>query len=227
MPSILIVEDDDATRLGLETLFQNAGYNVRAVASVPAGLKALRAETPDLLISDIRVAGYNGLQLVVEQTPPVRAIFVTGFPDPVLAADARSLGADFLLKPIAPRALLALVDQRLGGAAPQQDASKPIRRWPRMAIPGDIAAQVAASQARIIDVSYGGLRIAIDATGAKTLPPSFSVRVPVSEAAPLDVDLVWKLPHADGEWLCGLAIAESHQSAWRQVIDDHQWKVSA
>ena len=180
-----------------------------------AELRALRAETPDLLISDIRVDGYNGLQLVVEQAPPIHAIFVTGFPDPVLEADARSLGADFLLKPVVPRALLALVEQRLqaGDAEP-----KPIRRWKRTAVAGEIGALVAASRARIVDVSYGGLRIALDAADAQTLPQSFSVRVPVSPA-PLNVDLVWKQPQAEGLWLCGLAVAESHRPAWRQAIE--------
>ncbi len=215
MHTILIVEDDEATRAGLEALFTSAGYHVKAVGTVPAGLAALRAETPDLLIADIRVDGYNGLQLVVEQSPPVRAIFVTGFPDPVLEADARRLGADFMLKPVAPQALLALVQQRLGDA---EEDVKPIRRWPRTTVVGEVAAQVAASNARIIDVSYGGLRIVIDAAGAETLPRSFTVRVPASPAA-LDVDLVWKLPQAEGLWLCGLAVTESHQPAWRQVVE--------
>ena len=217
MQSILIVEDDESTRVGLEALLRNAGYSVRAVGTVPAGLQALRTGTPDLLISDIRVDGYNGLQLVVEQSPPVPAIFVTGFPDAVLEADARRLGADFMLKPVAPQALLALVRQRLQEAHPEAEA-KPIRRWPRTTIAGDVAAQVAASKARIIDVSYGGLRIVIDAAGAETLPQSFTVRVPASPAA-LDVDLVWKLPQAEGLWLCGLAVSELHQPAWRQVVE--------
>ena len=216
MHSILIVEDDEATRDGLAALLSSVGYAVKAVGTVPAGLRILRTETPDLLIADIRVDGYNGLQLVVEQSPTVKAIFVTGFPDAVLEADARRLGADFLLKPVMPRALLALVAQRLSDALPYAEP-KPIRRWPRTVVAGDIAAQVAATSARIVDVSNGGLRIVIDAAGAETLPPSFTVRVPASPAA-LDVDLVWKLPQAEGLWLCGLAVTESHQPAWLQVI---------
>jgi DNA-binding response OmpR family regulator len=216
--SILIVEDDKATRVGLEALLGGAGYTVRTAATVPEGLRALRAATPDLLISDIRVDGYNGLQLVVEQSPPIQAIFVTGFPDPVLEADARRMGADFLLKPVEPRALLALVQQRLlRGHTEAEAEAKPIRRWPRKVVGGAVAAQVAASNARIIDVSYGGLRIVIDAAGAETLPRSFTVRVPESPAA-LDVDLVWKLPQAEGLWLCGLAVSELHQPAWQQVV---------
>ena len=215
MHSILIVEDDEATRVGLAALLSGAGYSVKAVGTVPAGMAALRAETPDLLIADIRVDGYNGLQLVVEQSPPVRAIFVTGFPDAVLEADARLLGADFMLKPVAPQALLALVQQRLHDA---EGDIKPIRRWPRTTVAGEVAAQVATSNARVVDVSYGGLRIVIDAASAETLPQSFTVRMPTSPAA-LDVDLVWKHPQTEGLWLCGLAVTESHQQAWRQVVE--------
>ena len=74
------------------------------------------------------------------------------------------------------------------------------------------------SNARVVDVSYGGLRIVIDAASAETLPQSFTVRMPASPAA-LDVDLVWKRPQTEGLWLCGLAVTESHQQAWRQVVE--------
>ena len=74
------------------------------------------------------------------------------------------------------------------------------------------------SNARVVDVSYGGLRIVIDAASAETLPQSFTVRMPASPAV-LDVDLVWKHPQTEGLWLCGLAVTESHQQAWRQVVE--------
>jgi hypothetical protein len=35
----------------------------------------------------------------------------------------------------------------------------------------------------------------------------------------MNVDLVWKRPEAEGLWLCGLAVAESHRPAWRQAIE--------
>jgi CheY-like chemotaxis protein len=234
VPSILIVEDDQSTLAGLEALLTSEGYSVRAVRSVPEGLQALRTSTPDLLIADIRVEGYNGLQLVVDQAPPVKAIFITGFPDPVLEAEARQMGAEFLLKPISPRKLLDIVANRLGLAQPtaeskpgalEAESTKPIRRWPRKMVPGDFSAQIAASRARIVDVSYGGLRIAIDASGAQTLPRSFNVRVP-SPGASLDVDLVWKAPQDGDVWLCGLAVAESDQPAWREVIDQLPWQAA-
>jgi DNA-binding response OmpR family regulator len=234
VPRILIVEDDQSTLAGLEALLTSEGYTVQAARSVPAGLQALRTSPPDLLIADIRVEGYNGLQLVVDQAPPVKAIFITGYPDPVLEAEARQMGAEFLLKPISPRKLLDIIAARLGVAPPaaeatttvsDADSAKSIRRWPRKVVPGDFSAQIAASRARIVDVSYGGLRIAIDATRAQTLPPSFNVTVP-SPRASLDVDLVWKAPQDGDVWLCGLAVAESDQPAWRELIDQFPWQAA-
>jgi DNA-binding response OmpR family regulator len=214
---ILIVEDDGATRAGLEELLSAVGYEVTAVATVPAGMQALRADAPDLLIADVRVDGYNGLQLAVAGTHPVRAIIITGFPDPVIEAEARQAGADFLLKPVSPQALLALVAERIrtGAAA----AFSSVRRWPRTPLSGTLTAEtVAALNARILDVSYGGLRIEVDAAHADTLPASFKVRVPAAAMA-LDVDVVWKSPAAEGLWLCGLAVSDPYTAGWRQLID--------
>jgi FixJ family two-component response regulator len=44
---------------------------------------------------------------------PIPAIVVTGYPDRSIEADARKMGAEYLLKPISPASLLALVQQKL------------------------------------------------------------------------------------------------------------------
>ena len=43
----------------------------------------------------------------------IPTIVVSGFDDPVLHADARAFGADYLVKPVQASALLALIDQKL------------------------------------------------------------------------------------------------------------------
>jgi FixJ family two-component response regulator len=50
---------------------------------------------PDLLIADVRLGEYNGLQLLASTTQPTAAIIITGHPDPVIEADAHRMGADF------------------------------------------------------------------------------------------------------------------------------------
>ena len=106
---ILIVDDHDATRLGLQEFLANAGYVVLAASTFDEGKRLLREQAPDLLIADVRLGDFNGLQLVID-APALPSIIVTGFPDPMLEAEALRLGAHFLTKPIAPHQLLALIE---------------------------------------------------------------------------------------------------------------------
>ena len=62
---ILLVDDDTATRLGLAELLADAAYEVRALATFEEGLRALRTDTVDLLIADVRLPPFNVLQLLV------------------------------------------------------------------------------------------------------------------------------------------------------------------
>lgn len=111
--TILLVEDDLATRVGLSTLLERAGYEVVASESVQEGRSILEEEAPDLLITDVRLGAFNGLQLLAMSPRRIPTIVTTGFPDPVLEAEALQLGAKFLLKPVEPGNLLALVAEML------------------------------------------------------------------------------------------------------------------
>jgi DNA-binding NtrC family response regulator len=55
----------------------------------------------------------NGLQLLAMHPLSIPAIVVTGFPDPVLEAQARQFGATFLLKPFEPAGLVTIVEELL------------------------------------------------------------------------------------------------------------------
>jgi DNA-binding response OmpR family regulator len=110
---ILLVDDDDSTRSFLSTVLMRAGFDVVAAADVPEGRKLLETARPDLLIADVRVGAFNGLQLIATCRRRIPTIVLTGFTDPVLEADARQLGAIFVLKPIRRAALLARVEQML------------------------------------------------------------------------------------------------------------------
>src|SRR5688572_15909472 len=105
---ILIVDDDVATREGLAMIIAGAGYHTLSVGNVPAAQDVITAAPPDLLIADVRIGPSNGLQLIAMAHVPLPAIVMTGFADPSIEADARALGADFMLKPISPTALLEL-----------------------------------------------------------------------------------------------------------------------
>jgi DNA-binding NtrC family response regulator len=110
---ILIVDDDDGMRIFLSTILERAGYDVVTAEGVQVGRRAMDEASPDLLITDVRLGKFNGLQLLAMNPRAVPAIVMTGYPDPVLEAEARQLGAPFLLKPIKPSGLLTLVAELL------------------------------------------------------------------------------------------------------------------
>ena len=109
---VLIVEDDAATREGLAELLESAGYETLAVDGFEFAMSILRTAPPDVMITDIRLGDYNGLQLVINSPAPVPAIVISGFPDPVLRSDAEHLGAAYLTKPVSPSEVLTLVSER-------------------------------------------------------------------------------------------------------------------
>jgi DNA-binding response OmpR family regulator len=116
MASILIVDDDAKTLSGLAALVENAGHSPLVAPDYAEGRRLLQRVPVDLLIVDVRLGEYNGLQLVVlsrslPSHPP--AIVTSGFEDRVLEEDARQLGAPFLLKPIDPPRLLSLINDLL------------------------------------------------------------------------------------------------------------------
>jgi CheY-like chemotaxis protein len=212
-PRILIVEDDRATRLGLQELLRQAGYDTIVAGDFREGRRSLEQEQPDLLIADLRLEGFNGLQLLHVNPRPIPTIIVTGFPDEVLQAEARQLGAEYLVKPIAPASLIAMVERMLAGPDRQER-----RRWPRRRLTVDLPVEVDDVPARVIDIGYGGVQVEVFRPGASQAPPHVRLVFPVNEVA-LEGDLVWGTPERAGWWLCGVAVRSSQQGAWQAFVD--------
>ena len=75
--------------------------------------------------------------------------------------------------------------------------------------------------ARILDVSYGGLRFVLPRETEDDLPPSFNISLPSSDLS-VQVDLVWSSRASDGAWLCGAALSDANQAAsraWCGLVD--------
>ncbi len=214
---ILIVDDDDAVRAGLEQLLRHAGYETLTAATFEEGRRRLVTDPIDLLLVDIRLGPFNGLHLVARRPPSVGAIVITGVADAVLEQDAQALGARYILKPISPPELLSLIEQTL------QSTGRPssTRKWTRKQLPASLTAAVDHTPARIIDVSYGGLRFEIQREPRESLSWPSSVSLPESDVA-VRVDLVWQSQTGEGNWVCGAMVSEANQaavSAWRGLVD--------
>ena len=109
--NILIVEDDKSTLSGWVELLRAAGYGVIGVSSYEEGRQEL-GTMPDLLITDVRLGVYNGLQLVMRGrmvNPRLQAIVVTGYADQIVRREAVHLQAEHLEKPVDADRLLQVV----------------------------------------------------------------------------------------------------------------------
>lgn len=108
MIKLVIADDEHITRLGLQSLdWEEEGFQIVGVAG--SGLEALdliRSCKPDLLLTDIRMPGMDGLSLMkVIQTefPQIKVIFITAYHQLDYAMSAIKLGAaGFVLKPTDP-----------------------------------------------------------------------------------------------------------------------------
>lgn len=118
-PRILVVDDNEDYLAGMKELLELHGHEPLLARTFEEGQRALREDRPDLLIADVRLGPFNGLQLISTGRVRIPTIVVSGFDDPVLQTDARAFGADYLVKPIETAALLALIDKKLitGAAA--------------------------------------------------------------------------------------------------------------
>lgn len=117
--NILIVEDDQSTLSGWVELLRGAGYLVRGVSSYEEGRQEL-AMMPDLLITDVRLGVYNGLQLLMRGrmvNPRLQAIVITGYADQIVRREAVYLHAEHLEKPVDADRLLQVVSNALGSSS--------------------------------------------------------------------------------------------------------------
>jgi DNA-binding response OmpR family regulator len=216
MASILIVDDHRVTRQGLAEVLGQAGYDVVTAGTFQEARRILREEPPDLLIADVRLGSFNGLQLVISGPSRIPAIVITGYADAVLEAEARRGGAEYLVKPFDPDKLLTIIQQKL--RKPPAQFAVP-RRWRRKSVAG-LTAQVGEQPARIVDISYGGVKFEIRPGEGGAVPTSFQLRLPNEMS--LQADLVWQSMLTDEMWVCGAAVwpEEATASQWFGLVDN-------
>ena len=119
--TILIVEDDLTALRALAAILAREGYDTIQASAFEDAKRLLDDLLPDLLIVDVRLGAFNGLQLLLRhrfRRPDGAALVMTGFPDAVLETEARRQGAAFLLKPVEPAELLRRIAELLQRVRP-------------------------------------------------------------------------------------------------------------
>jgi DNA-binding NtrC family response regulator len=117
MAKILIIDDDKASGRTLQLHLDAQGHKVATACSVDEGLQSVKADEPDVLISDIRMPGRSGLDGLSEFKqlyPHMRVIMITAFHDMESTIDAMQKGADeYIHKPIDLDELDAAIEKLL------------------------------------------------------------------------------------------------------------------
>jgi two-component system NtrC family response regulator len=114
---ILVVEDDPGLRFTVTDTLEEAGFAVRAADNGPEAIRLLEAEAFDVVLTDLRLPGKDGLEVLREareKIPPPSVITMTGYGSIESAVAAMKLGAeDYLTKPFSMEALLLLLGKVL------------------------------------------------------------------------------------------------------------------
>ncbi|MCI1041976.1 MULTISPECIES: sigma-54-dependent transcriptional regulator [Caballeronia] len=114
---VIFIEDDELVRRASVQSLQLAGFDVIGHGSVESAARAIDASFPGVIVSDIRLPGASGLDLLAqcrERAPEVPVILVTGHGDISMAVQAMRDGAyDFIEKPFASERLIEAVRRAL------------------------------------------------------------------------------------------------------------------
>ncbi len=157
-PTILIVDDEKHTRDGLRRLLEN-DYDVYVAADIAGAMNVLEREQIDVLFTDLRLGGEDGMQLIDRalkmQRPPI-CIMMTAYGSIDVAVEAMKRGAyDFVTKPLNLDKIELLIARAMQGRKLEQEN----RRYGLENIWGDSAAlhevldtirQVAPSSANVL-----------------------------------------------------------------------------
>ena len=101
---VLLIEDDDTSREQLTKAIRKEGYEVLAAKNGGAGLELFRKELPEIVITDLKMAGVDGLEVmhtVRRLSTDVQVIVITAYGETDTAISALREGAlDYLKKPL-------------------------------------------------------------------------------------------------------------------------------
>lgn len=109
MNKILVIDDENATLSMFQLFLEAYGYRVLTAQDGASGLEIFESEKPSVVITDIKMPGMDGLEIlqkIKEIDPKTEVIVITGHGDTDLAEQALKFNAvDFIPKPIKKEAL--------------------------------------------------------------------------------------------------------------------------
>jgi two-component system response regulator HydG len=147
---VLVVDDESAARGGLQKLLSQEGYRVTVADCGEAALESASEFPPDVVITDLKMPGMDGvalLQRLRDQDAALPVIVVTAFGDVTSAVGAMRAGAEnYLTKPLDFDALTVSIERALQRRSLEEEANN-LRRQLRERDGGGLKGLVGASPA--------------------------------------------------------------------------------
>jgi DNA-binding response OmpR family regulator len=111
-PKVLIADDEKVIADTLAMILNQGGFDAKAVYTSEKALELASSFRPDMLISDVLMAGLNGVDAAIKMRamlPDIRVFLLSGqtaTAEMVAKSQARDLGFEILVKPVHPKDLL-------------------------------------------------------------------------------------------------------------------------
>ncbi|MBU0966179.1 MAG: sigma-54 dependent transcriptional regulator [Proteobacteria bacterium] len=169
MSTILVVDDELSMREFLKILLEKEGYQAVTASDGEKALKAIQTQDFDLVISDIRMPGMGGLELLdsaKKVSPDLPFIMITAFASPEDAVQAMKHGAyDYITKPFKLSEIKAIITSAIAGqtvdpkhanTASRQDYSNIIGDSPEMRNIFDQIERIAPTHANVLIIGESG-----------------------------------------------------------------------
>jgi CheY-like chemotaxis protein len=128
MPSVLLIEDDEAQRFVARFALKKAGHDVREAVDGPAGVDEARAQPPDVIVCDVMMPGMTGYEVLSQlradpRLATVPVILLTAMSNRKYMRQGMTAGADdYLTKPYRPDELCEAVSAVIARRQVQEEA---------------------------------------------------------------------------------------------------------
>lgn len=164
MATVLLVEDDPATRQGLELALRRLGYGVRPVGTGEAALRDVREARVDVVVLDVMLPGLDGFEVCrrLRRDGNLPIIMLTARGDDLDVVGGLEAGADdYVVKPVEPRVLDARIRAVLRRITP---ASSPVETYGDLMI--DRASLIVQCADRPVSLTPTELRLLLVLSGS-------------------------------------------------------------
>ena len=204
-----------AERRSLSAWLDSDDFEAVPVRDIGASVSDIEALNFEMLLADAELMTVGSLLRVARYRATPRPVVVIGDADPQAEMDAGQRGVTYLVRPIDRAGLLFALTLALA-------EGRPMRRSPRKRVP-PFQGLIDGVPSRVLDVSHEGVRLEIAGRYRSSLPPFFTLRVPVFNVA-VTVKRVWVSTVAgnSSQIACGGTLTHNTQrsaDSWRSLVD--------